>query len=63
MRHLLGLLHVNVIHVHVCMCQVKRVPHINLIESSEHGIDILSLFQPLSNPLTHARHLNLGRYV
>ena len=43
--------------------RVHAVPHIDLIEGGEHGVSVLSILQPLCNPLPHAVHLHLCRYI
>lgn len=36
-------------------------PHVNLVESGEHGAGALSLLQPLGDPQPHTVHLHLDR--
>lgn len=35
-------------------------PHVDLVESGEHGAGVLSLLQPLGDPQPHTVHLHLG---
>lgn len=37
----------------------RESPHVDLVESGEHGAGVLSLLQPLGDPQPHAVHLHL----